>query len=186
MGSALAGWPPGPRPRRAPPRPRLGPARGPCAGPPRGHLGDVAPHPHLRPRPVPPDQRPAPAPPNPAGPRCPRGVHPEVHRLSTALLGARERLPYATAEARLLDGLQRWVRLESTSPAAGVSLAPVGPRWAAVLAAVRAVARLCSAESAGLLAPWVVQDHGAGAGVSPSASVSASFVAFVGEAGGAS
>lgn len=115
--------------------------------------------------------------PNPAGPRVPRGVHPEVWRLALALLAARERLPYAAAEARLLDGLQRWVRLECTSPAGGVALAPVGPRWAAVLAAVSAVARLCSPESAGLLAPWAGSAPTAPvAGVSPHRAAGAGFL----------
>lgn len=119
----------------------------------------------------PPSSAAAPKPVRPAGPRVPRGVHPKVHELATALLVARERLPYATAEARLLDGLQRWVKWEASSPAQGVALAPVGPRWADLLVAVAAVARLCSDETRGLLAPWSTAAATAtpGVGVSPSA-----------------
>lgn len=118
------------------------------------------------------------------GRRAPRGVHPEPWRLAETLLAARSRLPYATAEARLLDGLQRWVALESKAPADGHALAPVGPRWALVLAAVTATARLCSAETQTMLAPWT----GGGAtaptaGVSPHAAVA--FHAFgLDDAGG--
>lgn len=106
------------------------------------------------------------------GRRAPRGVHPEPWRLSETLLAARSRLPYATAEARLLDGLQRWLALECRVPVGGVSLAPSGPRWAHVLAAVTAVARLCSDDTQRLLAPWVTPGPAAPvAGVSPHAGV---------------
>ncbi len=111
--------------------------------------------------------------------RVGRRGHPQVWALHLALLEARERLPYATAEARLLDGLDRWVRLESTSPSNGApALAPVGPRWAACLAAVAAVARLVSPESAGLLAPWAALGAGlapGAPGVSPHAADAAAF-----------
>ncbi len=109
--------------------------------------------------------------------RAPRGVHPEPWRLAEALLDARSRLPYATAEARLLDGLQRWVALECRVPVGGVSLSPAGPRWAHVLAAVAAVVRLCSADTQALLAPWATSGPAAPvAGVSPHAGVG--FVPF--------
>jgi hypothetical protein len=109
-------------------------------------------------------------------------VHPESWRLSEALLLARQRLPYATAEARLLDGVQRFVQLECRAPADGVSLTPVGPRWAAVLRVVDAVAPLVSEDSRRLLAPWlgagVAGVPGQGAvGVSPHAADAAAFLA---------
>ena len=85
-------------------------------------------------------------------------------------------MPYATAEARLVDGLARWVRLECTAPASGTPLAPVGARWAAVLAAVSAVARLVSPATAALLAPWAAGAGPVGAaGVSPHAAAAAGF-----------
>jgi hypothetical protein len=107
--------------------------------------------------------------------------------LAEALLVARERLPYADAEARLLDGLQRWVALEAKAAGEG-RLRAVGARWAAVVGAVSAVARLCSPEAQTLLAPWAVAGAGApGApGVSPHAAQAAAFVTFdaAGGAGG--
>lgn len=130
--------------------------------------------------------RPAPAgpsAPNPAGRRVPRGVHPAVWALYDALEGARRRLPYATAEARLVDGLARWVRLECTAPAGGTPLAPVGARWAAVLTAVSAVARLVSPSTAALLAPWAAGAGPVGAaGVSPHAAAAAGFAGGAGVA----
>lgn len=112
--------------------------------------------------------------------RVPRGVHPETWRLAEALLLAVQRLPYATAEARLLDGVQRFVRLEARAPVDGVSLTPTGPRWAAVLRVVAAVAPLVSEDSRRLLAPWVAPGTpgvvGQGAvGVSPHAAAAAAF-----------
>jgi hypothetical protein len=121
-----------------------------------------------------------------AAPRTPRGVHPEPWRLSEALLTTVRRLPYATAEARLLDGVQRFVRLECRAPADGVSLTPSGPRWAAVLRVVAAVAPLVSEDSRRLLAPWTGGVAGpgvagsAGVGVSPHAADAAAFVAGLG------
>lgn len=119
------------------------------------------------------------------GRRAPRGVHPTVWALSEGLLAARSRLPYATAEARLLDGLQRWVALEAKIPASGVSLSPAGPRWAQVLAAVVAVARLCSDETRAMLAPWAADAGPAGAvaGVSPHAGVTFAIFELDPEAG---
>lgn len=127
-------------------------------------------------RPVPPGTA-APAAPSKAGPRVPRGVHPETWRLRCALLRAREARPYSSADARLLDGVERYVRFECTSPAGGVALAPVGPRWAAVLALVAATARLLRdpapdldewARTGGTPAP--------GYGVAPTAAAVAAFV----------
>lgn len=112
------------------------------------------------------------APPNPAGPRVPRGVNPAVFRLYLALAQARGRLAYATAEARLLDGLARYVRLECGASSTGVPLTDVGPRWAELLGAVAATARLCSAESQALLAPWTVLVGGVGGGAAPAPGVS--------------
>lgn len=129
-------------------------------------------------------RRPGPEPPATVGLRgmrkAPRGVHPEVWRLSETLLAARGRLPYASAEARLLDGVQRFVALECRAPVDGVSLTPTGPRWGAVLQLVRAAAALASDDSRGMLAPWVgvapgVPGQGA-VGVSPHAAAAAAFV----------
>lgn len=129
--------------------------------------------------------RPAPTRPTVGSGRpVPKGVDPAVWALADALLVARERLPYATAEARLLDGLQRWVALEAKAPGEA-RLRAVGARWAALLAAVGAVARLASDEARALLAPWA--EAGAGApgapGVSPHAAAAAGFVTFDAEAG---
>ncbi len=91
--------------------------------------------------------------------RAPPGVHPETWRLRCALITARDRVPFATAEARLLDGLCWFVKAAAKGatcdPAAdGRRLAPGGPGWAGAVAAVGAVARVCSAETQVLLAPW--------------------------------
>lgn len=82
------------------------------------------------------------------GSKPPRGWAPEVWRLRTTLLAARERLPYATAVARLLDGVERYVRLEGRGRAAA------GAWWAQVLDLVRAASALADAETRALLAPW--------------------------------
>lgn len=112
----------------------------------------------------------------------PRGVHPDVWRLSETLLAARRRLPYASGEARLIDGVQRFIQLDARVPVDGVSLTPTGPRWAAVLALVSAVAPLVSDDSRRMLAPWVgaaASAPGAPAqsavGVSPHAGAAAAF-----------
>jgi hypothetical protein len=108
--------------------------------------------------------RPAPAPvPAGLGPSRgrPRGrAHPETWRLRDVVLAARERLPFATAEARLLDGLRWFVEREARavpalSPASGV-------RWAQTLALVSAVHDVCSPETQALLLPWsrAVTGHG--------------------------
>lgn len=124
-----------------------------------------------------PTTSPGPQSPAPRGPRLPRGVHPEVWRLRSALLRAREARPYASADARLLDGVERYVRFECTSPASGVALAPVGPRWAAVLDLVSAVTRVL-ADPAPDLAEWarVAGSPAPGYGVPPTAEAVAAFV----------
>jgi len=90
--------------------------------------------------------------------RPPRGVDATAWRLRCALRDAVARLPYATAEARLLDGLERWVKLAltpgQTAPGAP-ALVSTGPAWAAVLYAVAASAALVSEDSRALLAPWL-------------------------------
>lgn len=113
--------------------------------------------------------------PNPAGPRIPRGVHPAPWRLALALRAAVAVLPYASAEARLLDGLARYVRLECTAPASGRPLTPARPadRWADVLAAVAAVGGLVGPAARRVLAEWLAPGGqvgtapGAGAGFVP-------------------
>jgi hypothetical protein len=114
----------------------------------------------------------------------PRGVHPETWRLAQTLLVARRRLPYASAEARLVDGLQRFVALDAKVPVDGVSLTPGGPRWGAVVTALQAIAALVSTDTRAMLAPWLpggVASVGAPAqgavGVSPHAGAAAAFVA---------
>lgn len=112
----------------------------------------------------------------------PRHVDPEVWALVLALTQARDSVPYATAEARLLDGLARWVRQAATGTLApdGVVLAPRGPVWASVLAAVGATARLCGEGTRRLLGPWLgPSPSGAAptAGVSPARAAAADFQA---------
>lgn len=112
----------------------------------------------------------------------PRGVHPETWRLSETLLAARRRLPYASGEARLLDGVQRFVQLDARVPVDGVSLTPTGPRWAAVMRLLAAVAPLVSEDSRRMLAPWLGPatpgaPGQAAVGVSPHAGAAAAFAA---------
>src|SRR6476660_1320202 len=79
-----------------------------------------------------------------------RGWAPEAWRLRCALRAARERLPYATTDARLLDGVERWVL------GTGLGRPVPGPWWALALALVTAAARcLADAASRRLVAPWV-------------------------------
>lgn len=66
-----------------------------------------------------------------------------------ALLAARERLPYASANARLLDGVERWVRI------GGRGRAAAGPWWATAVALVAAAAAAVDPDTALVLAPWV-------------------------------
>jgi len=122
----------------------------------------------------------------------PRGVHPETWRLSETLLAARRRLPYASGEARLIDGVQRFVQLDARVPVDGVSLTPTGPRWAAVLRLLAAIAPLVSEDSRRMLAPWLGPSAAlpgapgqADVGVSPHAGAAAAFAArSVGARGG--
>jgi hypothetical protein len=112
----------------------------------------------------------------------PRHVDPEVWALVQALRQARDALPWGSAEARLVDGLHTFCRLEATggSSSEAVVLAPRGPRWASVLAAVGAVARLSSEGTRRLLAPWAgVQPAAPVGGVSPHRSAAADFAAGV-------
>jgi hypothetical protein len=98
---------------------------------------------------------------NPAGPRVPRRVHPTAWALASDLALARSLRPYATAEARLVDGLARWVRLECTAPAGGAPLTPADAvRWGGVLAAVTATARLCGPAVQKTLARWTTPGAG--------------------------
>lgn len=152
------------------------------AAPPRGHAAGVSDSPDA-PAPAPqPRRRPSAATQGAGdGQRArPAKADPQVWRLVEALSVAMKRLPYATAEARLLDGVGRWLSLEARGLGAGgpVRLQPHGPRWAAVLALVTASARLCSDEAQALLAPWTTGVAGApGApGVSPHAAAAADFV----------
>lgn len=89
----------------------------------------------------------------------PRGVDTGAWALRCALREAVSRLPYAAAEARLLDGLERWVRAALRGPGqaapGATALVSAGPAWAAVLHAVAAVAALASDDTRGLLAPWL-------------------------------
>jgi hypothetical protein len=110
----------------------------------------------------------------------PRHVDPQVWALVTALVQARESLPYESSEARLLDGVARWVRTAATGTTGpdGVVLRPEGPVWAAVLALVGSAARLCGEGSRRLLEPWAgLSPAGAppGAGVSPARAAAAGF-----------
>lgn len=96
--------------------------------------------------------------------RAPAGVHPEVWRLRLAVVAAREALPYATAEARLLDGLRWWLQAASSGrTAADRRLGASGPAWAEALVLVSAIAAVCSPATRTLLAPWVVRVAAAGA-----------------------
>lgn len=126
----------------------------------------------------------------------PRYVDPEVWALIVVLRQARDRLPFAAAEARLVDGVHRFVRTEavagSGSTEDAVFLRAEGPRWAAVLSLVTAVARVCSEPTRRLLAPWcpggVAPSPAPAPGVSPHRSAAAGFGAgtvVVGEEGAA-
>lgn len=91
----------------------------------------------------------------PAGNSCdpdkpPRYWHPEAWRLRCAMLAARERLPYHTADARLLDGIERWMLYTGKGQ-------PVpGPWWTMAVALASACsAALSDAPARRLIAPWV-------------------------------
>lgn len=84
----------------------------------------------------------------PAPDRPPRGWDGGVWALRVTLLRARERLPYASPEGRLLDGVERYVRM------AGRGRPSSGPWWANTLAVVKAVAGAVDPTTAAMLAPW--------------------------------
>jgi hypothetical protein len=111
-----------------------------------------------------------------AGLRTPRGVHPETWRLYAACVTARDRVPYSSAEARLLDGLVWYVKHAGrTAP----RLTPAGPAWADALALVAAVCRVCSVDTQALLAPWARQAPSA-PGVAPPVTAGVDFRPFGG------
>jgi len=86
----------------------------------------------------------------PAADDPPRGWAAPVWALRVALLTARARLPYATAGARLLDGVERWVRMSGRGRAAS------GPWWAhAVALTAAAAAAVDDPPTSAILAPWV-------------------------------
>lgn len=95
--------------------------------------------------PPPPRRRKAPC--DPARP--PRYWAPEAWRLYCAVTDARQRLAYATADARLLDGVEKWLVLQGKGK-------PVpGPWWSlAVALTAQAWACLSDEPSRRLLAPW--------------------------------
>lgn len=98
-----------------------------------------------------------------AQPRPPRGWDPGVWALRVALCTAVARLPYASANARLLDGVERWVRL------GGRGRAAAGPWWGHAVALTAAAVAACDdPPTTALLAPWVGL-----AGVRPGAAASA-------------
>lgn len=86
--------------------------------------------------------------PDPARPT--KGWHPDVWGLRCALWAAAVRKPYATAEARALDGAARWIALS------GRNKAPSGPWWTRTLALAQAAAACAQCgETDALLAPWL-------------------------------
>lgn len=81
--------------------------------------------------------------------RVPRGWAPEAWRLRCAVVTARQALPYASADARLLDGVDKWLLWT------GKGMPVPGPWWALALALVRAMGGcLASPDAARLVAPW--------------------------------
>lgn len=93
----------------------------------------------------------------PAAQSTPRGWHPDVWALQACLLVARCRLPYETGHARLVDGIQRWVKLT------GKGQAPQGSWWAQTLALVEATVKAVDEPgTTQLLAPWCGRTVGKG------------------------
>lgn len=90
--------------------------------------------------------------------RPPRYWAPEAWRLRCAVVAARQALPYHTADARLLDGVDKWLLWTGKGK-------PVpGPWWALACALARAMAPCLSDVGAGrLLAPWSQGDGVPGA-----------------------
>jgi len=88
----------------------------------------------------------------------PKGWHPDVWRFRCALVMATARRPYATAEARALDGAARWVGLS------GRYRAPTGDWWRKSLALAKAAADCAGdLETQALLAPWTARLQANGA-----------------------
>lgn len=87
--------------------------------------------------------------------RPPRHWAPEAWRLCCAVYAACSRLPYASADARLLDGFHKWMLWTGKGQ-------PIpGPWWTRCCALAGALARcLADVDSASLVAPWC---HGEGA-----------------------
>lgn len=82
--------------------------------------------------------------------RPPKGWVAGVWELRITLLYARERLPWASPNARLLDGVERWVRMGGRGRQVGSGW------WAHALALVGAAAAACDdAPTTALLAPWL-------------------------------
>jgi len=94
--------------------------------------------------------------------RPPRHWAPEAWRLRCALYDAMTRLPYGTADARLLDGVDKWVGWTGKGK-------PVpGPWWALACALVAAMAPcLADATARRLVAPWGRGEGVAGADAGP-------------------
>lgn len=91
-----------------------------------------------------------------------RGWAPEAWRLRCALRVARERIPYATADARLIDGVERWMLYTARGR-------PVpGPWWGRTCALVTAM-RDCLEDHGGrlLVAPWCLGEGAVAAGAEP-------------------
>ena len=79
----------------------------------------------------------------------PRGWAPEAWRLRCAVVVARQSLPYHTADARLLDGVDKWLLWTGKGK-------PVpGPWWTVACGLVSAVyPALADATARALIAPW--------------------------------
>lgn len=96
--------------------------------------------------------------------RPPRHWAPEAWRLRCAIATARQSLPYATADARLLDGVEKWLLWT------GKGKAVPGPWWALALALVAAMHPcLADAAAARLVAPWARETGVPGGDAGPDA-----------------
>ena len=86
--------------------------------------------------------------------RPPRGWAPEAWRLRCAVVTARQALPYASADARLLDGVDKWLLWTGKGK-------PVPGPWWGLACALTAACHSCLADAGAvrLVAPWV--QHGA-------------------------
>lgn len=84
--------------------------------------------------------------------RPPRHWAPEAHRLRCAVYDAYTRLPYASADARLLDGVEKWLGWTGKGQ-------PVpGPWWNTATHLVSAVhPALADATAKALVRPWCVE-----------------------------